>query len=65
MNWHYLEGSEQRGPVTDADLEALFRAGTVRPDTLVWRAGLAAWARLGDMPELQVVPGSTPPPLPA
>ena len=43
MNWHYLEGSEQRGPVTDADLEALFRAGTVRPDTLVWREGMAEW----------------------
>ena len=43
MNWHYLEGSEQRGPVTDADLEALFRAGTVRADTLVWREGMAEW----------------------
>jgi uncharacterized RDD family membrane protein YckC len=43
MNWHYLEGSEQRGPVTDAELEALFRAGTVRPDTLVWREGMAEW----------------------
>jgi uncharacterized RDD family membrane protein YckC len=43
MNWHYLEGSEQRGPIPDADLEALFRAGTVQPDTLVWREGMAEW----------------------
>jgi uncharacterized RDD family membrane protein YckC len=43
MNWYYLEGSEQRGPVTDADLETLARAGRVGPDTLVWHEGMAEW----------------------
>ena len=43
MNWHYLEGNEQRGPVTDADLEALARSGKVGNDTLVWREGMAEW----------------------
>ena len=43
MNWHYLEGAEQRGPVTDAGLEALVRGGIVGPDTLVWREGMAEW----------------------
>lgn len=50
MSWHYLEGSEQRGPVTDADFEALVRGGTVRHDTLVWREGMAEW-----LPYAQVV----------
>jgi uncharacterized RDD family membrane protein YckC len=43
MNWYYLEGSEQRGPVTDADLEMLARAGKVGHETLVWHEGMAEW----------------------
>ena len=43
MNWHYAEGSEARGPVTDAELEALISAGKVAPGTLVWHEGMAAW----------------------
>jgi len=49
MNWHYLEGSEQRGPVTDADLEALVRGGKIGPDTLVWREGMAEWLPYGQV----------------
>jgi uncharacterized RDD family membrane protein YckC len=43
MNWYYLEGSEQKGPVADADLETLARIGKVAQDTLVWREGMAEW----------------------
>ena len=43
MNWHYVEGSESRGPVTDAELDALISAGSVGPDTLIWREGMAEW----------------------
>ena len=43
MNWHYVEGSEARGPVTDARLDYLAQVGTVGPDTLVWREGMAEW----------------------
>jgi uncharacterized RDD family membrane protein YckC len=49
MNWHYLEGSEQRGPVTDAGLEALVRGGKIGPDTLVWREGMAEWLPYGQV----------------
>jgi uncharacterized RDD family membrane protein YckC len=49
MNWHYLEGSEQRGPVTDADLEALVRGGKIGPDTLVWHEGMAEWLPYGQV----------------
>jgi uncharacterized RDD family membrane protein YckC len=49
MNWHYLEGSEQRGPVTDADLDTLVRTGKVGQDTLVWHEGLAEWLPYGQI----------------
>ena len=57
MNWHYLEGSAQRGPVTDADFDTLVRGGTIRHDTLVWREGMAEW-----LPYAQVAnpPAATP-----
>jgi uncharacterized RDD family membrane protein YckC len=57
MNWHYLEGSEQKGPVTDADLEALVRGGKVGPGTLVWREGMAEWLPYG---QVQAVPAAAP-----
>lgn len=43
MTWNYLDGNEQRGPVTEADFEALVRSGKIGDDTLVWREGMANW----------------------
>jgi uncharacterized RDD family membrane protein YckC/DNA-directed RNA polymerase subunit RPC12/RpoP len=64
MNWHYVEQRQQVGPVTDAQLAQLFRAGTVNADTLVWRDGLPDWipfreAKLEPNPPLT----DAPPPL--
>ncbi len=56
MNWYYAENHERRGPIEDAAFHALVAAGTIRPDTLVWRDGLAEW-----VPYSQVA-GSIPPP---
>lgn len=44
MTWYYQQAGEQRGPVTDSDLEQLFNSGTVRAETLVWRDGMANWS---------------------
>jgi len=49
MNWHYLEGSEQRGPVAEADFEALVRGGRIGHNTLVWREGMAEWLPYGQV----------------
>lgn len=46
MNWYYAAGGQQQGPVDDTQLDALVAAGTVRPETLVWREGLAGWQPL-------------------
>ena len=56
--WYVGEGGQQVGPLSPAEVTG--RTG-ITPDTLVWKAGMAAWARLGDVPELQA---ATPPPLP-
>jgi len=43
MSWYYAENSERRGPIEDAAFQTLVSAGTVKPDTLVWRDGFADW----------------------
>lgn len=43
MSWYYSENNERRGPLEDADFQGLVSAGTIRPDTLVWREGMAEW----------------------
>ncbi len=44
MNWYYALEGQQIGPVTDADLQNLVAAGTIRKDTLVWHQGMPDWA---------------------
>ena len=43
MNWYYVEQGQQAGPVSDAQLDGMLRAGKIRLDTLVWREGMPAW----------------------
>lgn len=43
MNWYYVEAGQQAGPVDDAQLDELRRAGAIQPDTLIWREGMANW----------------------
>ncbi len=43
MNWYYANAGQQAGPISEADLQGLVRAGTVKADTLVWREGMANW----------------------
>jgi hypothetical protein len=46
MNWFYESGGKQNGPISEAELESLIRAGTITPRTLVWREGMADWQPL-------------------
>jgi uncharacterized membrane protein YesL len=43
MEWFYAVGDKQMGPVNDEEFKRLAAEGTIRPDTLVWRAGLDNW----------------------
>jgi hypothetical protein len=49
MNWFYHDGSKQVGPVSEADVRAALAAGILRPDSLVWRQGMANWQPLRDV----------------
>lgn len=53
--WYYAQGEQQIGPVDDNAFSDLVARGVVRPDTLVWREGMADWAAYGTL-EQRVVP---------
>ena len=48
--WFYAAGTEQKGPFTPDQMSTLLRAGALTPQTLVWTAGMAAWAPLAETP---------------
>jgi uncharacterized RDD family membrane protein YckC len=49
--WYYVEDGQQRGPVIDADFEALRREGKITADTLIWREGMGNWLPLAQVAE--------------
>jgi uncharacterized RDD family membrane protein YckC len=51
MSWYYAVNGQQAGPVDDAELRRLAMAGSVGSSTLVWRAGMDAWAPYGSVAE--------------
>jgi len=57
MSWYYAIGQEQKGPVTDEQLQGLVKDGVITGDTLVWREGLASWQAYRTV----VPPGAAPP----
>lgn len=61
VQWYYSEGGQRRGPVPADQLKNLTVSGTVKPDTLVWKQGMAQWTPAGQVAELQQ---QEPPPLP-
>jgi membrane protease subunit (stomatin/prohibitin family) len=57
----------QAGPFDGAKLKEHALAGALKPDTLVWKAGMPTWTKASDVPELGALfaPPPLPPPLPA
>lgn len=63
-NWYYASADGQRhGPLPSAHLQALAAAGTIGPQTLVWREGMAQWQPLQAV-QAGAGPDPLPPPLP-
>lgn len=52
MSWYYSENNERRGPVDEPTFDSLVSNGTITPETLVWREGMAGW-----LPYVNVNPG--------
>ena len=60
MNWYYAVGQDQKGPVTEEQLQALVKDGVVTGDTLVWREGLANWQAYRTLAAPGTLPGASP-----
>lgn len=58
-----LEGKSQ-GPFDPDTLRQFASAGRLTRDTLVWKEGMAAWIKAGEVAELAPLFKSAPPPLP-
>jgi len=43
MQWYYALNGTRNGPVAQEQFDQLVQAGTITPETLVWRAGMQAW----------------------
>jgi hypothetical protein len=50
--WYYSEGDKSVGPLSLADLTAIFSRVSDARDVLVWRNGFSNWIRAEDVPEL-------------
>jgi membrane protease subunit (stomatin/prohibitin family) len=62
--WFLGVDGQQQGPFDRSGLTAKVAAGQLTGDTLVWKAGMAAWAPASQVADLGAVLASTPPPLP-
>ncbi|WP_430782162.1 SPFH domain-containing protein [Actinoplanes sp. G11-F43] len=63
-DWFAAIGGQQQGPFDVATLTSHATSGSLDRNTLVWRAGMAAWTPAGQVTELSSVFASVPPPLP-
>lgn len=64
VDWFYLAGDAQKGPVAIVRLQELGRTGEVTRATLVWKDGLPGWGPAGAIPELTALLPVAPPPPP-
>ena len=53
----------QTGPFDVAALQQMVQSNQLTKDTLVWKAGMAAWAAASTVAELNAIFGSVPPPI--
>jgi len=62
--FHVAINGQQSGPFDMNSLTQFVKGGQVKPDTLVWKQGMAQWTAAGQVPELSNLFGAAPPPLP-
>lgn len=54
----------QQGPFDDNTFRAMIQNGTVKKETVIWKAGMAGWLPAGQVPELAQFFNTMPPPMP-
>jgi len=45
QEWYYSVDGDRQGPIGGAELKKLAEAGTLKPNDLVWRDGMADWVQ--------------------
>lgn len=64
VQWYAAINNQQAGPFSEDQLGELIMQGKVTKESLVWRQGMADWAKAGTIPELADKFLTLPPPLP-
>jgi hypothetical protein len=59
--FYYNDGGKPVGPVTLAEIQAKIAAGTITPDTLVWKTGAPSWIAAKQMSEIAALLGGAKP----
>jgi membrane protease subunit (stomatin/prohibitin family) len=62
--WHFAENGQPVGPLTGPQLAEAAATGRVSRATLVWSAGMSAWAAAEEVDALAGLLASLPPPMP-
>lgn len=62
--YHVAINGQQAGPFDLNTLQGHATSGTLKRDSLVWKAGMAQWTKAGDVSELASLFASVPPPVP-
>ncbi len=62
--YHVAINGQQAGPFDLNTLQGHASSGTLKRDSLVWKAGMAQWAQAGTVPELAALFANVPPPVP-
>jgi membrane protease subunit (stomatin/prohibitin family) len=62
--WHLAENGQTSGPYTLAQIAEGIAAGRIRPETMVWTAGMAGWEGAARTPQIAGLFQPAPPPPP-
>jgi len=62
--FHAMVNGAQQGPFDTAQLQQMAQMGQLTPNTMVWCAGMPAWATAGTVASLAALFGAVPPPPP-
>lgn len=63
--WYYTLNNQQYGPVEEAKIKELAANGSINLNTMVWTAGMGAWAPIGQTPLAGLLGNVPPAPPPA
>ena len=64
VTYFVAQNGTQAGPFSLSALQAQVQAGSMTREHLVWRQGMAAWAKAGEQADLLALFQAVPPPLP-